>query len=457
MKRNFDTVQVAARSPDLRPGDPDFEKVRRELEELEADAAERRMRVERIRTTATFAAKAAGAAYGAATGATDAIAGASIEAAVAPADEAWNAKADAIERTVREEMQKMRSQVAGDVNAVFGLFQSAERARRQQRSIRKMAMFGAACLFGAYFLNPVFKAGVRFVAPVATGVVDGARATATWLDDRVEDLTGATSLDRRLVAQAEKWIGQNWTRHSRDAWVAKIFRELGIDIKTLGDLESPPEGYVAEPVAVSQIGYGDVVWFDGAVGFVGRKSHLIAVADGEVAEIPLGDLGNPVLAISISEKDPPKSQVPTEPQKQTQKWIDPLENMRQWPFTSGYGPRIHPVTGERGKQHNGIDIAAPTGTPLLAVADGTVAWVSPPSSTRPCGGGMGIDHAGGIQTIYCHMSRVDVSAGQKVTQGQTVGAVGNTGRSTGPHLHVGFKEHGNWVNPSSVNPEWSRW
>lgn len=100
---------------------------------------------------------------------------------------------------------------------------------------------------------------------------------------------------------------------------------------------------------------------------------------------------------------------------------------------------IRPIAGGRKTQgihgHNGIDIAASVGTPIVASAGGTVI------SARSSGynGGYGsmviISHAGKVQTIYAHMSRVDVVTGQTVSQGQVIGAVGNTGKSTGPHLH----------------------
>lgn len=85
--------------------------------------------------------------------------------------------------------------------------------------------------------------------------------------------------------------------------------------------------------------------------------------------------------------------------------------------------------------YNGIDIAAPVGTPILASADGAVIL----ARTSGYNGGYGlyvvIKHNNGTQTLYAHMSRVNVSVGQTVTQGEVIGAVGNTGRSTGPHIH----------------------
>src|SRR5699024_8847179 len=119
-----------------------------------------------------------------------------------------------------------------------------------------------------------------------------------------------------------------------------------------------------------------------------------------------------------------------------------------WPasgrISSGFGPRIHPITGEVGKMHNGLDIAAPSGTPVSSVAAGVVA-------TAGWMGGYGntvmISH-GSTTTLYAHLSSISVSAGQSVSRGQTIGAVGSTGNSTGPHLH--FEVHpGGYSNPAN--------
>jgi murein DD-endopeptidase MepM/ murein hydrolase activator NlpD len=112
-----------------------------------------------------------------------------------------------------------------------------------------------------------------------------------------------------------------------------------------------------------------------------------------------------------------------------------------WPLpvageiTSFYGWREDPFTGEI-KYHDGTDIGAPNGTPILAAANGTVVTAN---STDNWGGGLGyhvkIDHGGGFATVYAHCSAICVHAGDTVTQGQIIGYVGNTGRSTGNHLH----------------------
>ena len=100
---------------------------------------------------------------------------------------------------------------------------------------------------------------------------------------------------------------------------------------------------------------------------------------------------------------------------------------------------VRPMVGGRKTQgihgHNGIDIAASVGTPVLASASGVVISAKASGYNGGYGSMVIISHAGKIQTVYGHLSSVNVSTGQTVSQGQVIGAVGNTGKSTGPHLH----------------------
>ncbi len=113
-------------------------------------------------------------------------------------------------------------------------------------------------------------------------------------------------------------------------------------------------------------------------------------------------------------------------------------------FTSGYGTRTDPFRGGAAR-HQGIDLAAPVGTPIYATADGTV------SEAGYNRGGYGnlikLNHGRGIETRYGHLSRILVSPGQRVTRGQLIGRMGSTGRSTGSHLHYEVRIDGRAVNP----------
>lgn len=111
--------------------------------------------------------------------------------------------------------------------------------------------------------------------------------------------------------------------------------------------------------------------------------------------------------------------------------------------TSPYGYRIHPILHTK-KFHSGVDIAASTGTPIVAANEGTVIF----SGNR---GGYGkcviIDHGGGIITLYGHCNELSVSSGQSVSRGSTIATVGSTGRSTGPHCHFEVRINGSTTDP----------
>jgi murein DD-endopeptidase MepM/ murein hydrolase activator NlpD len=109
----------------------------------------------------------------------------------------------------------------------------------------------------------------------------------------------------------------------------------------------------------------------------------------------------------------------------------------------GFGYHIDPFTGQV-KMHEGLDIAAPTGTPVIAPADGTVRYAG---NKKGFGLSVEIDHGYGFTTLYGHCQRIRVNAGMRVKRGDVIAYVGNTGRSTGPHLHYEVR-----VAHSSVNP-----
>lgn len=114
-------------------------------------------------------------------------------------------------------------------------------------------------------------------------------------------------------------------------------------------------------------------------------------------------------------------------------------------LSSGFGMRRHPILGSY-RAHRGVDYAAATGTPVRATAAGVV-------RKADWNGGYGLavdlDNGKGVKTRYGHMSRLNVSAGQRVKKGDVIGYVGSTGRSTGPHLHYEVHVNGKAVNPLS--------
>lgn len=113
-------------------------------------------------------------------------------------------------------------------------------------------------------------------------------------------------------------------------------------------------------------------------------------------------------------------------------------------FGSPFGTRIDPIAGVRAR-HEGIDFVAPVGTPIVAAADGVVLVAEPHPEY---GNLVDIDHGDGLISRYAHLSRLDVAAGRLIKRGETIGAVGNTGRSTGPHLHFEVRMLGVAQNPA---------
>jgi murein DD-endopeptidase MepM/ murein hydrolase activator NlpD len=118
-----------------------------------------------------------------------------------------------------------------------------------------------------------------------------------------------------------------------------------------------------------------------------------------------------------------------------------------WPvtgwLTSAFGKRTDPFT-RKNAFHNGIDIAASSGNPIRATADGFVSHVK----REKIGGNVVIiSHGGGYTTVYCHLSKFKVKPGQKVKRGDVIGLIGQTGKSLGPHLHYEVRVNGTPVNP----------
>ncbi len=123
----------------------------------------------------------------------------------------------------------------------------------------------------------------------------------------------------------------------------------------------------------------------------------------------------------------------------------PVEAAR---ISSGFGMRGHPILGFV-KMHKGTDFAAPTGTPIYAAGDAVVTFAGPKG---PNGNFVRLHHANGWDTLYLHMNRIaaGLMPGLKVAQGQQIGEVGTTGRSTGPHLHYEVHIDGQPVDPMSI-------
>lgn len=122
--------------------------------------------------------------------------------------------------------------------------------------------------------------------------------------------------------------------------------------------------------------------------------------------------------------------------------------IRRGVITSEFGYRIHPIEGHM-SFHNGLDIAAPHGTDVMAAKEGTVTAAG---NSDQLGKYIVISHKSGHSTIYGHLSEIAVRVSQVVRSGTVIGAVGNTGISTGPHLHFEIRQEGEAKDPASLMP-----
>lgn len=190
------------------------------------------------------------------------------------------------------------------------------------------------------------------------------------------------------------------------------------------------------------------------------RIRLINGIDKSADDVPVGIGGSPELddAGNLSELQQQinSMRLAIDLRRQSQEEIRSLLNDQQslsgstpggWPIkgwlTSYFGMRKSPYTG-RPKFHEGLDIAANTGTPIHATADGVVARVE----TSPgYGKTVIIDHGYGYRTLYAHNSKNLVKRGQKIARGDKIAEVGNTGRSTGPHLHYEIQLNGVPIDP----------
>ena len=124
--------------------------------------------------------------------------------------------------------------------------------------------------------------------------------------------------------------------------------------------------------------------------------------------------------------------------------IQPVANKDLTRVASGYGWRIHPIYKTE-KMHTGMDFTSPVGTEIHVTGNGVIGKIE--MDGRGYGNNVIVNHGYGYETLYGHMSKIAVRSGQKVKRGDLIGYVGNSGTSTGPHLHYEVRKNGNPVNP----------
>lgn len=115
-------------------------------------------------------------------------------------------------------------------------------------------------------------------------------------------------------------------------------------------------------------------------------------------------------------------------------------------ITSTFGHRENPFGGNNVETHKGLDISGPLGSPVKAMAEGKVEFAGKRGGFGNC---IMLKHANGFETLYGHLSKILVRVGENVKIGETIGKIGSTGRSTGPHLHYEIHKNGQQINPQS--------
>jgi len=222
-------------------------------------------------------------------------------------------------------------------------------------------------------------------------------------------------------------------------------REMDNVEKVLGHLQETDDNlyrtiFEAEPVPSS--------YREGGIGGVNRYAELEGFSNSELVietakrldkirkKIYIQSQSFDELIAYAKEKEEMLSCIPA---------IQPLSNKDLKRTASGFGYRIHPIYKIL-KFHAGMDFTAPTGTEIYATGNGVVRSVR--STHRGLGNHIIIDHGFGYQTIYAHMDSFNVRQGQKVTRGDVIGFVGNTGLSVAPHLHYEVKVNDRNVDPS---------
>jgi murein DD-endopeptidase MepM/ murein hydrolase activator NlpD len=200
-------------------------------------------------------------------------------------------------------------------------------------------------------------------------------------------------------------------------------------LQTQGDLAVEAGKLAADPIARLNKQYDEQV----------RKARAAAVATGTVTNALAAQ-------IKVIEQQRQAAIKAAQADQQAQKsggltgFVSPVQGGR---VTSGFGPRAAPTAGAS-TFHRGIDIAAPVGTPVRAAASGVVIYAG---KLPGLGNAIIVDHGGGTITEYGHLSQILTQKNAQVGQGQNIGAVGNTGISTGPHLDYRVKVNGRYVDP----------
>lgn len=296
--------------------------------------------------------------------------------------------------------------VVAVANSAVGTAPALRRAGIRARALAALAL-------------PLLWAGVPGTPAAASAAADGGGTTATADDARV--------VFPRSVSQGALVVGK--------VPAGSRVRYAGRDLRSTG-YGSVVFGVGRDETGPLQV---DVVRADG-----GRSTHAIAVTPRDwpvehVDGVPPKTVDPPpAIAERIRREQAQVTAARTRDDARAD-FAQPFE----WPVRGRISGRFgngRVYNGKPGSGHSGMDIAVPAGTPVKAPAAGIVTFAAP--DLYLTGGTLLLDHGHGVSSNFLHLSRIDVAAGERVEQGQVVGAVGATGRATGPHLHWGM----NWFD-----------
>jgi murein DD-endopeptidase MepM/ murein hydrolase activator NlpD len=274
--------------------------------------------------------------------------------------------------------------------------------------------------------------------------VENAATTLTYADAVVDHQRAL--VDEATAARAERDAKAADARTARAE--ALKTRDLVDQARADVEAERSAKADLAEEARVEEAAYGRLLYeLQGVKAAIRMR---IAAQEAESARIAaaLALQQAAQLATQQAAASPPPTG-PTAPQTERRSgavtFVDPLPG---YATGSPYGWRRHPILGYQ-RLHTGVDIPAPSGTPIRAAADGMVLSAGPR-------GGYGntviIDHGSSMATLYAHQSDINVAPGQTVQAGDVIGEVGSTGLSTGPHLHLEVRIGGTPVDPLGYIP-----
>ena len=275
---------------------------------------------------------------------------------------------------------------------------------------------------------------------------------------RSETRTGLTTEETRALLQAENTVCSVYGEDENGPMNAEIMTALGGSVTEDYDSESwygflasaPEADWTTDPRTAMN---DSIDTFDGArltvtVTFAdgGEQSKTYALSTGRLKAIFREDGPGCILLPQLVGDDEPYVYGIYAVSETESRWLRwPVEGANTISLSNDYGYHLDPG-GQSRTFHAGIDIPADTGTPILAAADGTVTETGFDADR---GHYLKLDHGDGLTTLYAHCSSVDVTEGDTVRAGDTIAAVGNTGLSTGPHLHFEVRQDGEAQNPTA--------